>query len=104
MSSVSGGVGDLECQTIPIGLKAYPSVPWTWLLGLGMRASAANTYLSQKDAARLLERISLWYVFRYIEVLRYQLKVLGTQGVLLIRKGLSSSENWTSVSFPRTRK
>ena len=28
---VSGDVGDLECQTIPIGLKPYPSAPWTWL-------------------------------------------------------------------------
>ena len=43
VSSVSGDVGGLECQTIPIGRKPYPSAPWTWLLGLGMRASSANS-------------------------------------------------------------
>ena len=40
---VSGDVGDLESQTIPIGLWPYPPRPWTWLLGLGMRVSAVNT-------------------------------------------------------------
>ena len=65
---VSGDVGDLESQTIPIGLWPYPPRPWTWLLGLGMRVSAVNTQLSQplrgslkKDAAKLLGRISPWH-------------------------------------------
>ena len=42
---VSGDVGDLESQTIPIGLWPYPPRPWTWLLGLGMRVSSVSTLI-----------------------------------------------------------
>ena len=61
-------LGHLECQTIPIGLWPNPPMPWTWLLGLGMRVEAVNTQLSQpfrgclkKDAAKLLGQISPWH-------------------------------------------
>ena len=40
---VSGDVGDLECQAIPIGHWPYPPGPWSWSLGLCMRVSAVNT-------------------------------------------------------------
>ena len=43
VSFVSGDVGDLERQAIPIGLWPCPSVPWAWLLGQGIRVSSVHT-------------------------------------------------------------
>ena len=40
---VSGDVGDLKFQTIPIGLWPYPPRPLTWSLGRGMKVSAVKT-------------------------------------------------------------
>ena len=35
--SVSGDVGESECQTIPLGLWSCPSVPWAWSSSQGVR-------------------------------------------------------------------
>ena len=55
MSSVSGDVGDLECQTIPIGLCSCSSGPWTWSLGQGIRVSETQSECFQKNREKMVD-------------------------------------------------